>query len=201
MNLIIKADVQGSIQAIQEILKVLPMDEVILRILKTEVGEINESDVKLAMASNSSIIGFRIKATSNAVSLAERSGVKVLIYDIIYELAQGVRNLMNDLIKPEIVRHDLGRMEVLAIFRTEKNRQIIGGRVISGEVKRGAKIEVIRNGEKTGKGKLIQLQQNKREADKISQNQECGILFEGDAKIQEGDALEFYEEERTKHTI
>ena len=201
LNLIIKADVRGSIQAIQEILKVLPMDEVILRTLKTEVGEINESDVKLAMASNASIIGFRIKATPNAVSLAERSGVKVLIYDIIYELAQGVRSLMNNLIKPEIVRHDLGRMEVLAIFRTEKNRQIVGGRVISGEVKRGTKIEVMRNEEIVGKGKLIQLQQNKREIDRISQNQECGILFEGDAKIQEGDALEFYEEEKTKHTV
>lgn len=201
LNLIIKADVRGSIQAIQEILKVLPTEEVILRILKTEVGEINESDVKLAIASRASIIGFRIKATSNAVSLAERSGVKVLIYDIIYELAQGVRNLMNDLIRPKIIRKDLGRMEVLAIFRTEKNRQIVGGRVISGEVKKGAKIEVIRNGEKIGRGKLIQLQQNKKEADRVSQDQECGVLFEGDAKIQEGDALEFYEEEKTKHTI
>jgi translation initiation factor IF-2 len=92
-------------------------------------------------------------------------------------------------------------MEVLAIFRTEKNRQIVGGKVISGEVKRGVKIDVLRNGEKIGKGKLIQLQQNKKEVDKVSQEQECGILFEGDVKIQEGDALEFYEEERTKHAV
>jgi len=201
LNLIIKADVQGSIQAIQEILKVLPREEVILRILKTEVGEVNESDVKLAMASRASIVGFRIKINQDAVSLAERSGIKILTYDIIYELAQGVRNLMNDLIKPQMTRKDLGRVEVLAIFRTEKNRQIVGGKVIAGEVKRGAKIEVTRGGEKIGKGKLIQLQQNKKEMDKISHGQECGILFEGDVKIQEGDALEIYEEEKTKHAI
>ncbi len=201
LNLIIKADVRGSLQAIQEVLKVLPQDEVILRILKTEAGEISESDTKLAMASKGSIIGFRIKTSLNAASFAERSGINVLIFDVIYELAQGVRNLMNDLIRPQIVRKDLGRVEVLAIFRTEKNRQIIGGKVISGEVKKGAKIEVSRNGEIIGKGKLIQLQQNKKEVERISHDHECGILFEGDAKIQEGDALEIFEEEKIRHNI
>lgn len=201
LNLIVKADVQGSLQAIQEILKIIPQEEVILRILKTEVGEINESDVKMAMASRGSIIGFRTKTNQNAISLSERLEVKVLTFEVIYELAQGVRNLMQDLIKPKVSRKDLGKVEILAIFRTEKNRQIVGGKVIFGEVKRGTKIEVLRNNEKIGKGKLVQLQQNKKEIDKVIQDQECGILFEGDGRIQEGDTLEIYEEEKTRQKL
>ena len=201
LNLIIKADVRGSLQAIQEILKVIPQDEVILRILKTEVGEINESDIKLAIASRGSVIGFRTKVNSNAFSLSDKSGVKVLTHEVVYELTQGVRNLMQSLIKPEIIRKDLGRVEIQAIFRTEKNRQIVGGKVISGEVKKGVKIEVLRQEERIGKGKLVQLQQNKKEIGKVLQGQECGILFEGDTRIQEGDVLEIYEEEKTKHII
>jgi len=201
LNLITKADVQGSLQAIQEILKIIPQEKIILRILKTEVGEINESDVKLAVASNSSIIGFRVKVAPNVASLAERSDVRVLSFDIIYEMAQGVRGLMEAMLKPEILRKELGRMEVKQIFRTEKNRQIIGGKVISGEVKRGVQIDIVRKDEKVGKGKLIQLQQNKKEIDKVPQGQECGILFEGDTRVEEGDALEFFEEEKKKRGL
>ena len=201
LNLITKADVQGSLQAIQEILKIIPQEKIILRILKTEVGEINESDVKLAMASNSSIIGFRVKIAPNVNSLAERSDVRVLTFDIIYEMAQGVRGLMESMLKPEILRKDIGRMEVKQIFRTEKNRQIIGGKVLSGEVKKGVQINIVRKDEKVGKGKLIQLQQNKKEIDRVPQGQECGILFEGDARVEEGDALEFFEEEKKKRGL
>jgi len=201
LNLVIKADVRGSLQAIQEILRVLPQDEVVLRILDSGVGEINESNVKLALASRGFVLGFRTKADSNALSLSERSGVKVLTFEVIYELAQGVRNLMQSLIKPEIVRKTMGRVEVLAIFRTEKTRQIIGGKVIFGEVKKGARIDVLRNGEKAGSGKLVQLQQNKKEVARVPQDQECGILFEGEVRIQEGDVLEIFEEEKTKYKL
>jgi translation initiation factor IF-2 len=201
LNLIVKADVQGSLQAIQEILKIIPQEEVVLRILKAEVGEISESDVKLAMASNSSIVGFRVKIVSNAASLAERSDVRVLSFDIIYEMTQGVRSLMEAMIKPEILRKEVGRLEVKEIFRTEKNRQIVGGRVVFGEVRRGVQIEVTRQGEKIGNGKLVQLQQNKKEIGKVSQGQDCGMLFEGDVKIQPEDVLEFFEEERKKRGL
>ncbi len=200
LNIIIKADVQGSIQAIQEILKIIPQEEVFLRILKTEVGEINESDIKLAAASRSSVIGFRVKISPNAISVAERSEVRVLAFDIIYEMTQRVRGLMEAMLKPEVLRNDLGRLEIKQIFRTEKNRQIVGGRVISGEVKKGSQIEIMRQNEKIGRGKLIQLQQNKKEVGKVPQGQECGILFEGE-RVQEGDVLQFFEEERRKRGL
>ena len=90
---------------------------------------------------------------------------------------------------------------MLAIFRTEKTRQIIGGKVIFGEVKKGARIDVLRNGEKAGSGKLVQLQQNKKEVARVPQDQECGILFEGEVRIQEGDVLEIFEEEKTKYKL
>ncbi|MDI6603097.1 MAG: translation initiation factor IF-2 [Patescibacteria group bacterium] len=198
LNLILKADVLGSIEAIEEVLKELPQEKVILRILKSEVGEINESDIKLARSGRAVILGFRVKSNLAAKQLAKREKIKIMNFEIIYDLVEGVRNFMEKIVTPTVVREELGKVKVLAIFLTEKNRQIVGGKVIEGEVRKGAQIKVFKGEELVGQGKLINLQKNKKDIEKIGKGEECGILFEGDTRIEEGDILVVYTEERRR---
>jgi translation initiation factor IF-2 len=217
LNLILKTDVLGSIEAIEEVLKNLPraagkafgdarQEKVVLRILKSEVGQINESDIKFAKAHPVAgypavILGFRVKLDPVARSFAEREKVKIMTFEVIYELVEETRKFMEKILEPEAVRVELGKVKISAIFMVEKNRQIIGGKVIEGEVKKGTQIEVLRNQELVGKGKLINLQRDKKDVDKVMKGQDCGILFEGDIKIEEGDILVVYTEERKKGEI
>ena len=198
LNLILKADVQGSLEAIEEVIKNLPQDEVIIRVLKAEAGEIDESDVQLAKSAKAVIFGFRIKKSNLADSLSDRMKVKIFTFDIIYDLIQGIRDFAEKLLAPEILKTEMGRVKILAIFKQEKNRQIVGGKVIDGEMKNHLKVEIERNKEKVGEGRILQLQKNKNDVDKVLRGQECGILFEGDIKIEEGDVLIGYEEEKRK---
>lgn len=207
LNLILKADVLGSLEAIEEVLIKLPQEKVILRVLKAEVGEINESDIKLAKGANARILGFRVKVNPTAKELVERGKIKIRNFDVIYELIQNARELMEKSVEPEIVRSDLGKVKILAVFLTDKNRQIIGGKVIEGEVRKGASIEVFRPAspakrgeeeEKMGQGKPINLQKNKKDAARVVKGEECGILFEGNVRIEEGDILVFYTEEKRR---
>lgn len=198
LNLILKADVLGSIEAIEGILGNLPQEKVILRILKSEVGDVNESDVKLAKGARALILGFRVKTDAAAKKISERDRIKIMTFEIIYDLVEGVRKFMEKILAPEEERLNLGKVKVLATFVSEKNRQVVGGRVIEGEVKRGTLIEVLRNEEKVGQGKLVNLQRNKKDIELITKGDECGILFEGDAKIAEGDILLVYSIERIK---
>ena len=211
LNLILKTDVLGSAEAMEGILNSLPQEKIFLKILKSETGNINESDIKLALSSRATILGFRVKMDFTAKKMAEREKVKLIIFEVIYDLVEGVQKLMEKIVEPKEVRKDLGKVKVLAKFLTEKNRQIIGGRVTEGEIKKGALIEVFRPGrgaggerteEKIGQGKMINLQRNKKNADLISKGEECGILFESiyppDVIIEEGDILLFYTEEKKK---
>jgi translation initiation factor IF-2 len=202
LNLILKADVQGSMEAIEGVLKNLPQEKVVLRILKAEAGEVSQEDVMLAQGSKAKIIGFRIKVNPVARISAENKNIPIIVFDVIYDLFQAVRNLMEKYLEPETQRTDLGRIKILEVFRTEKNRQIVGGKAVEGEIKPGGKLEVIRvleGAEKiVGKGRMISLQKDKKSADRVMKGQECGLLFEGDVKIEEGDVLQSYIEERRK---
>ncbi len=198
VNIILKVDVLGSLEAIEEVLKDLPREKVILRILMAEVGEINDSDVRLTIGAKARIVGFRVKTNPIAQKLARREGIKIMTFEVIYELAQAVRELLKKRVVSEIVRTDLGKIKILAIFHTEKNRQIIGGKVIEGEVRKGALLEVYRNEEKVGSGKIVSLQRNKKEIGEIEKGAECGMLYEGDIKVEEEDILEAYIKERKK---
>lgn len=198
LNLILKADVSGSLEAIEEIIKSLPQEKVVLRILKKEIGEINENDVHLAKSAKAKILGFRTKTNPTAVSLAKKEEVRIVNFEVIYELVQSLRQIMEKILRAEIVRKELGKLRTLAVFRTEKKRQIVGGKVISGEVSKKTLIEIFRQGEKIGKGKMINLQKNKKNVEIVPKGEEAGILFEGNVKIEEGDELVFYIEERIK---
>ena len=201
LNIILKTDVHGSLEAIRESLKIIPSDEVILRFLKANVGEINESDIKLAEMSKAVIVGFRVKSSSAAKDMAQRKNIKILTFDIIYELIQQVREKLSYLLEPEIIKNTLGQLRVLAIFKTEKTRQVIGGRVIDGIAKKNTSINIIRNKEVIGQGKLLQLQRDKKETNEISRDQECGMLIESQTTIDKGDILEFFLEEKKKREI
>ena len=201
LNLILKADCLGSLEAIKESLKNFPQEKVVLRIIKGEVGDINESDIKLSQSSRAKIIGFRVKPDRVAKVLSSNLKIKIRIFEVIYELFQEVKRIMKRIFEPEEIRQDLGKVKVLVIFLTEKNRQIVGGKVIEGKVERGTKIEVFRpaspaergeDEEKIGQGKLINLQINKKDVEVAPKGSECGILYEGDVKIQEGDTLLFF---------
>jgi len=197
-NLILKTDVFGSLEAIEEVLKNIPQEKVILKIIRKEVGEINESDVELAKTINAVIIGFRVKTNQIAQKISLREKVKILNFEIIYELAQSVRQLMEKNVKEEVVKKSLGKAKVLMIFRTEKKRQIIGAKILLGKIIKSAFLEIFRNEEKVGSGKILMLKRDQNEVGLVEKGKECGILYEGDVKIEEGDILEIYINEKVR---
>lgn len=201
VNLIIKADFLGSLEAIQEILHNLPQGKISLKILKIEVGDITESDVTAARDNKATIIAFRVKVSPIAKNLIERDKVRIARHNTVYEMVEYVRKLMERSIDMETVRIEQGKMKTLAIFLNDKNRQILGGKVIEGEIKRIANVDIIRNDETVGKGKVVSMQQNKKNADKISRGDECGLLFESGVRVVEGDILSFYTEEQRRPEI
>jgi len=201
LNVILKADVQGSVEAIEQILSEIKSDEVAVNYVGAAVGNITESDVRLAQSSASIVYGFNVEATPVAKRMAEGSKVEIKNYKIIYELVEDIKNKLIDMMEPEIVRTDFGKMKVLAIFKTGKKDMIVGGKVVSGHIANGSQIEVLRNENIIGKGKLLNLQQNKVNVDEVEDGKECGITFDGETKIKEGDILASYKEEVKKKSL
>jgi translation initiation factor IF-2 len=201
LNIILKSDVQGSLEAIQQILGTIHSNEVAVHEIASGVGSITESDVKLAETAGAIILGFNVTPTPVAKRMAEMSQVSIESFNIIYKLVEAVKNKLSAMLPPEIIRTDLGRLSVLAIFKTGKRDMIVGGRVTSGKMIRNAQIEVKRDDEVIGKGKLANLQHNKNNTDEVGQGNECGVTFEGSVKIQVGDTLICFKEEEKKRTL
>jgi len=201
LTLVLKADVQGSLEAIEQILSTIQSDEVTLEILDSAVGSITESDVRTASSANALLVGFNSEPTSVAKRLAETSKVEIVTYNIIYKLVDAIKDRLTALLPPETVRTDFGRLSVLAIFKTGKRDMIVGGRVSEGKLVRGSLIEIKRGDEIIGSGKMQNLQQNKQNADEVGQGNECGVVFEGNIKIQSGDTLICYKEEEKRRQL
>lgn len=195
LPVVIKADVQGSLEAIQQILSTIKSEEVALNYINLGIGNITESDVRLAETSGAVIYGFSVMPTAVAKRQGEESGVEIAVFDIIYELVADVKERMAALLPPEVIRTDLGKVKVLAIFKTGKKDMIVGGRINEGKAVKGAKIEVLRDKEVIGQGILENLQHNKENAAEVSRGNECGITFQGPVKLAEGDSLVVYQEE------
>ena len=200
LTLVLKADVQGSLEAIEQILSEVGSDEATLSIVSSGVGSITESDVRIASSANALIVGFNTEPTPVAKRLAEGK-VDIVTYNIIYKLVEDIKEKLTDLLPPEIVRTDSGRLSVLAVFKTGKHDMIVGGRVSEGKMLRGSLIEVKREDEIVGNGRMTNLQQNKQNADEVGQGNECGVVFEGNVKIQVGDTLLCYKEEEKRRTL
>lgn len=206
-NLIIKADVQSSLEAIDYALRTINSEEVEYNIVNYGVGTIGDNDIKNARATGASVVGFHVGIDASAKQLAERDKINLQTFDIIYELIEAVRLIMADLLDPEIRRVPLGKLKILATFKNTGKSQIVGGKVMQGKIIRGAMIDVIRNGVILINGKLGQLQHNKADMAEVSEGLEAGLRFDIQSQllpqqlIKEEDMLEVYEEEKIKRTI
>lgn len=201
-HLIIKADVSGSKEALEESLSKLDSDFVGVKILRSGVGDINESDVKLALATKLvTIVGFKVDINATAAMLAEHEHVRIIRGDVIYEILDEARKKMEEIIPSQITRTSLGKAKVLKIFKKDGNRQVVGGRVENGLMQKGAKIEISRMREVIGTGTLVQLQRNKSDADTVEKGSEFGMLIETKTPIIEGDMIEAFLEEVTRQKL
>lgn len=201
LNIILKSDVQGSLEAIQQILGEIKSDEVAIDYVSMGVGNITESDVRLASSSDSIVFGFNVETTPVAKRMAENSKVDIKNYKIIYELVEDIKKRLISLLPEEFERTDFGKMKVLAIFKTGKKDMIIGGKVSSGKLVNESLVEVLREENSIGKGKLGNLQENKVNVNECQANRECGITFLGETKIKVGDTLVSYQETLKKKTL
>jgi translation initiation factor IF-2 len=201
-NLIVKADVVGSKEVLEESLKKIESETIGVNIFKSDVGNINESDVKLATATKLvTIVGFKVKVDAPARELAERSNVRMVTGEVIYEVLDEVKRKMREMIPPTINRLDLGKAKILKVFKREGAKQVVGGRVEEGIIRRGAKINIKHFKEIAGSGIIIELQQAKRMVDEAPKGAEFGILAEAKTPIQEGDVLDIFEEQVVKGSI
>jgi len=198
LNIILKSDVQGSLEAIGQILGEIKSNEVAIDYISLGIGNITESDIRLAAATHATLYGFNVETTPVAKRLAEGSHIEIKNYKVIYELVDDIKNKLVAMLPPLIERTDFGKMKVLAIFKTGKKDMIVGGKVSSGEIVKGSLIEVTRDGNIIGKGSLNNLQENKVNVNECSSGKECGITFIGETKIKEGDILISYKEEVKK---
>ncbi len=201
LNIILKADVQGSLEAIEQILSTIKSDEVCVNYLEIGVGSITESDIKIAAPSKAIIFGFNTQPTPVAKRLAEANEVQIKTYRIIYELVAEIKDLLSALLPPEIIRTDFGKVEVLAIFKNGKKEMIVGGKVKKGKIVKNSRLEVWRDERIIGHGIMTNLQQNKIPADEVKQNNECGLVFEGETKLKVGDILASYHEQEKPKSL
>ena len=196
LKLIIKADVQGSLEAIKETLNKLNVSEIKLDIIHEGVGSINSSDVILAVASNALILGFHVNADEQARELITKEGVDFRTYNIIYELANDIKAALEGMLEPKLKKVFLGRGEVRKVFKLSRAGTVAGCFVNKGKILRTGSVSLIRNGEVAFEGKLASLKRFKDDVREVAEGFECGIALAGFADIKEGDIIEAYEIEK-----
>ncbi len=195
LNLIVKSDVLGSAEAIEESLMKINTEKIKAKIIYRGLGNINEGDVKRAEDSQAQILGFHVQVQPLAETILRDKDIKVNIFSVIYDLIKYVKAEMQELVKPEISRRDLGRLKVLAVFRTDNNYQILGGKVLDGRLEDNSFVEVTRDKEVIAKGRISRLQSGKQNVSVVEQDQECGLQYEGPTVAQIGDVLNIYKED------
>ncbi len=201
LNMIIKADVQGSVEAIRQSLEKITSDEIKIRILHTAAGGINESDVSLAAASDAVIIGFNVRPESGAQELANSEGVDIKTYRIIYDLIEDVKAAMVGMLSPTFKENILGHAEVRQVFRASRLGNIAGCYVKDGELIRDCKVRLLRNSVVVYEGQLGSLRRVKEDVKKVSANMECGVTVANFNDVKEGDVIEAYELEQIAPTL
>jgi translation initiation factor IF-2 len=199
--LIIKADVQGSLEAILGSLEKLGTEEVAARILHAGVGGISESDVTLAEGFNAAIIGFSVRANKEAAAAAKRNGIEIRYYNIIYDLVDDVKKAMSGLLAPTLRETMLGNAQILEVFNISKVGKVAGCRVTDGTVERGANVRLIRDNVVVHEGKLSTLKRFKDEVKEVQSGQECGMAFENYGDMRVGDVIECYRVETIQRSL
>jgi len=201
VNLILKTDTQGSLEAIATALLALHHPEVRLSIVSKELGTITTADVLTAEATGGFIAGFHVPISTSAAEIAAEKNVTIKTYKIIYELLDDVKEMMETLIKPETRRTSVGRAKILAIFRTEAKSMIVGAVVLDGSVKQKTRARILRGEKDLGEGLVAKVRSGKTEVSSAQSGQECGIAFESKHALEVGDIIELYEEETVKRGL
>ncbi|MGQ0677780.1 MAG: translation initiation factor IF-2, partial [Rhodospirillales bacterium] len=201
LPVVIKADVQGSIEAIAASLQKLSTDEVAVRILHSGVGGINESDVTLANASRAAVVGFNVRANPQAREMAKRDGVDIRYYSIIYNVIDDVKALLSGMLSPTVRERFLGNAQILQVFAMSKFGKVAGCKVTEGMVRRGAKVRLLRDNVVVHEGALKTLKRFKDEVREVKEGFECGMAFENYQDIQEGDTIECFEMEEVARQL
>jgi translation initiation factor IF-2 len=196
LNLILKGDVQGSVEVLADSLQRMSTEKVRVRVLHSGVGAITESDVLLASASNAVVIGFNVRPDRKAAEIADREGVEIRLHSIIYELQDEITKAMYGLLEPVFKENYAGRAEVLNVFKITKVGQIAGCRVTDGLIKREYQVRVLREGNELWKGKIASLKRFKDDVSEVRQGVECGIDLAGFKDIQAGDIIEAFTTEK-----
>ncbi len=201
LNLLVKADVAGSAEALEDEIAKLPQDEVAVNIIRTGVGGINESDVMLAAASDAIIIGFNVRPVGDARAVAEREGVDIRGYTVIYKVLDELRAAMEGMLEPDEVEESLGHVEIRQIFRASKIGIIAGSYVTDGKITRGAKTRLVRDGTIVYDGEIASLRRLSDDVREVAAGFECGITLRNFQDVKEGDILEVYETRKVDRAL
>ena len=201
LNLVLKADVSGSLEAFEDEIAKLPQADVEVNIVRSGVGGITESDVNLAAASDAIIIGFNVRPVGEAAQVADREGVEIRTYSVIYRAFEDLRDAMQGMLAPEEVEETVGEVEIRAIFKASRVGTIAGSYVTEGKVTRGAKVRLVRDGAVIYDGTIASLRRVQEDVREVAAGFECGIVLQNYADIKEGDQLEVYETRQVERTL
>lgn len=196
INLIIKADVLGSLEAIIESLAKLETPEIKIKIISKGLGIITEADVLKAEASGAELVGFKVKPVGTVASLARDKKVDIKLYEVIYHLLEAIQEKMKIIKSQEVTQKLVGKLQVVKVFRKENKNMIVGGSVVEGGLIPTDTAIVVRGGEPITVGKVTRLECFRKSVEHVAEGQECGLTFEGKPLIEEGDVIEFYQEEK-----
>ncbi len=201
LNIVLKADVSGSLEALQDEIAKLPQEQVPVNVIHAQTGGINESDVMLAAASDAVIIGFNVRPLADARRAAEQEGIDIRTYTVIYKVTEELRAAMEGMLEPEEVEEEVGQAEVKQTFKASRVGTIAGCLVTDGKVTRGANVRLVRDGTIVWTGRVGSLRRFKDDVAEVEEGQECGIVLEGYADIKDGDVLEFFETKQVEKTL
>ena len=200
-RVILRADVQGSLEALKGSLEVITSDKVILEILQSDVGQITKNDIKMAKTSNADVIGFNVKMENGVMGDAKHHDVKVFQNQIIYEIIDLVKDNMAELLEPELVEKKVGRAEVRQVFRVSKGRTVAGSMVMEGSIGRNKVARLVRNGKVLGEGKVDTLKRFKDDVMEVKAGFECGIRLDTFEDYEEGDVIETFEVDKVRPSL
>ena len=201
MNIVIKGDVDGSIEALADSMEKLSNEEIVIKIIHRGVGEINESDVLLASTAGGIIVGFQVRPSLNARKIAEKEGVEIKLYSIIYEAIEEIKKALEGLLAPSVEEIVTGSLEVREIYKISKIGTIAGCYVTDGKITRKNNLRLIRDGKIIFTGKIKQLKRFKDDTNEVKTGYECGASLEDYNDIKKGDIIETYEMNEIKRKI
>jgi translation initiation factor IF-2 len=201
LAIVLKADVSGSLEALQDEIAKVPQDQILVDVIHAAPGGITESDVMLAAASDAIIIGFNVRPLADARRAAEREGVEIRTYSVIYKVTEDLRAAMEGMLEPEEVEEALGQAEVKELFRASRVGTIAGCEVTDGKVTRSARARLVRDGTVVWTGRVGSLRRFKDDVSEVEAGLECGIVLEGFQDVKVGDVLEFFETKQVEKTL